>query len=228
VRSQVLQEDGEVLPSGQSPRQFFLAWLGWVALGEFAGFLVPTAAEALTISLGLGELPGAALVVVAGAGEGAVLGAVQGWRLSRELPGLNRRRFAVLTAAAGMLAWALGMLPVVTAPTWTDWPTAAVLAAAVVLGFALLATIGAGQWLELRRHANRAWLWILATAAAWLVGLGAFFAIAPPLWNEGQPLVVVLAIGALGAAAMAVSMAAVTGWAALRLLRRHAGPRTTA
>ncbi|WP_430297876.1 hypothetical protein [Sinomonas sp. B1-1] len=219
-----------MLPSGQSPRQFFLAWLGWVALGEFAGFLIPTAAEALIISLGLEDLPGAALVVVvvAGAGEGAVLGAVQGWRLSRELPNLNRRRFVVLTAAAAMLAWALGMLPVVAAPAWTEWPMAAVLTAAVVLGFALLATIGAGQWLELRRHTARAWLWILATAGAWLVGLGAFFAIAPPLWHEGQPLVVVLAIGALGAAAMAVSMAAVTGWAALRLLRRPTGPRTTA
>jgi hypothetical protein len=196
-----------------------------VSLGEFAGFLIPTAAEALALSTGMDDLPTAALVVVAGAGEGAVLGAVQGWRLSRALPSLRRGRFTALTSGAAMLAWALGMLPAVTAAQWLEWPTAAIAGAALVLGLALLATIGVGQWLELRRHADRAWLWIVGTAAAWLVGLGAFFAIAPPLWSEGQPLAVVLAIGALGAAAMAVAMAAVTGWAALRVLAGEAGAR---
>lgn len=91
-------------------------------------------------------------------------------------------------------------------------------AVGIVVVVLLLASIGTGQWLELRRHLPRSWPWIPATAAAWCLGLGAFFAIAPPLWQEGQPL----AVGLLGALAMAVTMAAVTGWAALTLLKVQA------
>lgn len=204
----------------QPVRRFFLPWLGWVALGEFIGFLVPTAVEALIITAGLEDLPGAGLLVVAGLGEGAALGAAMSWRFSRRIPALGRGRFVLLSAVGGAVAWALGMLPVVTLDVWADWPVPLVVIAGVVLGCALLASIGVAQWLELRRHLAAAWVWVLATAAAWCVGLGAFFAIAPPLWNEGQPLPLVLAIGALGAAAMATTMAALTGWAAVALLRR--------
>lgn len=203
---------------------FFLPWLGWVTLGEFAGFLVPTAGEALIITAGLGDLPGAALLVLAGLGEGAALGAAMSWRLSFLIPALNRRRFVLLSAAGGAVAWALGMLPVVTIEGWADWPFALLVIAAIVLAGALLASIGVLQWIELRQRLPGAWLWIPATAAAWCVGLGAFFAIATPLWTEGQSLPVVLAIGVLAAAAMAVSMAAVTGWAAVALLHRAPVP----
>ncbi|GAB3278862.1 hypothetical protein GCM10027449_19180 [Sinomonas notoginsengisoli] len=200
--------------------RFFSYWLGWVSLGEFAGFLVPMAAESLIITAGLDDLPGAGLLVVSGLGEGAVLGAAMSWRFSRRLPALNRRRFALLSALGGAMAWALGMMPVVTVEAWAGWPVPLVVIAGIVLGIALLASIGVLQWIELRRHLVAAWAWVLATAAAWCAGLGAFFAIAPPLWNEGQTLPLVLAIGALGAAAMAITMAAITGWAAVALLRR--------
>ncbi|MDQ4492016.1 hypothetical protein RBS60_17585 [Sinomonas sp. ASV486] len=199
---------------------FFAPWLGWVALGEFVGFLIPMGAESLVIAADLPDLPGAGLLVVAGLGEGAVLGTAMAWRFSRRIPSLNRRRFIVFTAVAAAIAWAVGMLPVVTAAVWIDWSMPLTVAVGLVLGLVLLASIGVGQWLELRRHVPHAWIWVLATAAAWCVGLGAFFMIAPPLWNEGQPLILVLVIGALGAAAMAVAMAAVTGWAAVRLVRR--------
>lgn len=214
--------DPAAVPRAPVPgrRRFFLPWLGWVALGEFAGFLVPMSAEALIVASGLGDLPGAGLLVVAGAGEGAILGAVQGWRLSRALPDLARGRFTGLTAAAAALAWALGMLPVVTVGLWIEWPVALTAVLGLVVGLALLASIGVGQWFELRRHLAGGWIWVLATAAAWCAGLAAFFSIAPPLWTEGQSLPLVLAIGALGAAAMALSMAAITGWAATSLLRR--------
>lgn len=200
--------------------RFYFSWLAWVSLGEFVGFLVPLSVEALIISLGLPDLPGAALLVVAGAGEGAILGAAQAARLVRAVPGMSRRRFIGLTSAAAALAWAVGMLPVVTAAVWIDWSTPLTVAVGIVLGLALLASIGVGQWLELRHRVPHAWIWVVATAAAWCAGLGAFFMIAPPLWNEGQPLILVLLIGAFGAAAMAVAMAAVTGWAAVRLVRR--------
>lgn len=199
--------------------RFFLPWLGSVALGEFVGFLVPMAAEALILTAGMDDLPGAGLLVAAGLVEGAALGAAMSWQLSRRIPSLDRRRFVLLSAVGAAIAWALGMLPVVAIETWIGWPFALTLALGVLLGLALLTSIGLAQWLELRRHLRGAWLWVFATAAAWCVGLGSFFAIAPPLWNEGQPLLLVLAVGALGALAMAVAMAAITGWAALVLLR---------
>lgn len=208
--------------------RFFLPWLSWVALGEFVGFLVPMAVEAFIITAGLGDLPGAGLLILAGLGEGAVLGAAMSWRLARRIPDLDRRAFAVLSAVGGAVAWALGMLPVVTLEGWAEWPVPLVVIAGIILGGALLASIGVAQWIELRRRLAGAWVWILATAAAWCVGLGAFFAIAPPLWAEGQSLPLVLAIGALGAAAMAISMAAVTGWAAVALLRRTSPHTVTA
>lgn len=199
---------------------FFLPWLGWVALGEFVGFLMPMAAESLVIAASLPDLVGAGMLVVAGLGEGAVLGAAMAWRFSRRIPSLNRRRFILFTAVAAAIAWALGMLPVVTLATWADWPIAFAALVGILLGVALLASLGVGQWIELRRHVHGAGIWIFASATAWCVGLAAFFAIAPPLWTEDQPLALVLAIGALAAAAMAISMAAVTGWAARTLLAR--------
>jgi hypothetical protein len=53
--------------------------------------------------------------------------------------------------------------------------------------------------------------------------------VATPLWHAGQDVVLVAAIGALGGVGMAATMAAVTGWGLVRLLRsaqvRPAGPR---
>ncbi|GAB4097850.1 hypothetical protein [Sinomonas halotolerans] len=188
---------------------------------------MPLGAEALNLALAVPDLPAALILAAAGAGEGAVLGAVQAWQLGIALPGLRRGRFIALTAAAASVAWALGMLPSTTWEAWTAWPLPAVIGGGAVLGAALLASIGTGQWLELRRLVPHAWTWIVATAAAWCAGLGAFFAVATPLWTEGQPLWLVLAIGALGAAAMAVSMAAVTGWAARWLVHGGAKDFTT-
>lgn len=203
-------------------RRVLVPWIVWVSLGEFAGFLIPLAAETLNLSLAVPDLPGFALLVAAGAGEGAVLGTVQGRLLRRELPQLRQGPFAAFTALAAALAWALGQLPSLTAPLWTQLPLWVVLPIGIVGGLLLVASIGTGQWLELRRAVARSWRWIPISAGAWLVGLGTFFAIAPPLWQEGQPLGLVVAIGALAAGGMAFAMAVVTGLGALLLV---AAPR---
>ena len=86
-------------------------------------------------------------------------------------------------------------------------------------GFVLL-TIGTAQWLVLRRHLRRSASWIAATALAWLGGLAAFAVIASPLWQPGQPVWLVAAIGALAGLAMAAVASAVTGFTLVRLLDR--------
>ena len=53
----------------------------------------------------------------------------------------------------------------------------------------------------------------------WAVGLLVFTAITTPLWAPGQPAALMAAIGVLGGLAMAGTVAALTGWALVRLLR---------
>jgi hypothetical protein len=47
-----------------------------------------------------------------------------------------------------------------------------------------------------------------------------FTAATTPLWQPGQPIVVIAAIGVLGGLLMAGTVAALTGWALVRLLRK--------
>ncbi len=98
------------------------------------------------------------------------------------------------------------------------WPAALVIVAAAVLGPALLMSVGAAQWLVLRRRVARAGWWIASTAAAWLLGLGAFLGFAMPLWQPGQPVALIVLVGAGGGALMAATTSAITGSALRRLL----------
>ena len=195
------------------------AWFVAATAGEFVGFLVPACAGAL--------FPESVLVLVAaGAVEGALLGTAQALVLRRALPGLPVRAWIAATAAAAALAWSIGLVPSQLGEHLSALPVALVVAAAAGGGLVLLASIGTAQWLLLRRLVPRAWRWIVATAAAWLAGLGVFFAVATPLWQPGQPTWLIALIGAAGGLAMAATVAAVTGLAVERLMTdTWEGPR---
>ena len=90
---------------------------------------------------------------------------------------------------------------------------------AVPAALLVLLCIGAAQWTVLRRSLPGSARWIGWTAAGWLAGLAVFLGVAPPLWHAGQGVVQVAAIGALAGILMASTMAAVTGWGLIRLLR---------
>lgn len=196
-------------------RGLLARWVGWVSLGESVGFLAPALAEFLSAAY----WPGGefALLVLAGLAEGAVLGWFQVHVLRAWLPGISRGRWVLLTAVAAAFAWSVGMLPS-TFEGWQDWPPAAWTAAGVLAAVLLLGSIGTAQWFELRHHVNRAWRWIGGSAAAWAAGLAVFMAVAPPLWQPGQPAWLAAAIGVGAAVLMAVAMALVTGLVLLRLM----------
>ncbi|HEY2192302.1 MAG TPA: hypothetical protein VGH76_08375 [Actinomycetospora sp.] len=199
-------------------------WFASVTVAEVVGFCVPLAVGALTADAGPADAGPAVAVpalLAAGAVEGAVLGAGQAVVLSRVLPRLRARDWVLATAAAAVLCYALGLLPSVAAGTWASWPPALLVVVTVALGAALFATMGTAQWWVLRHHVARAALWIPVTAVAWLVGLGAFLGLAMPWWNPGQPTTEVLAIGLVAAVVMAATVAAITGWAVVRLLARR-------
>ena len=204
-------------PADQPPRRLWRRWLRAAFLGETLGFLVPV----LAYVAGGDSLPdGPRLVAfaVAGAGEGAVLGAAQGRVLRTALPAFRVGAWTARTALAAALAWVLGMTPSALGESWQSWPVGVRLGLAVLGGAALLLSIGVAQWTVLRSLVPGAARWIGWTALAWLAGLAVFMAVAMPLWQPGQAVWLIASIGALAGAGMALTMAAVTGWGVVRLL----------
>ncbi|GGN50523.1 hypothetical protein FHR83_009237 [Actinoplanes campanulatus] len=116
-----------------------------------------------------------------------------------------------MTAAAAVLAYAIGLLPSSATGVWQRWPAAVQASVGVVLGLVLLNSIGVAQWTVLRRLVPQAARWIGWSAVGWLAGLTVFLLFTMPLWHPGQDLAVTIAIGVAGAVLMAATMAAITG-----------------
>jgi hypothetical protein len=184
-------------------------WTGWVTAGEALGFSIPAVVGASTASLRAPVAAGGLLL--AGACEGAILGAAQAHVLTDALPGVPRRRWIAATSAGAVLAWSIGLLPSVLPDGVSGWGRPAQVVAAVVLGTLLLLSIGLAQWGVLRRCVDRAGRWIAITAVGWLAGLAAFMAVATPLWHDGQMVAVTALIGGVAGLIMAATVAAVTG-----------------
>ncbi len=189
-----------------------------MSAGEIAGFTVPAAAGIWSHQLAAGAQ--LAVLSTAGLFEGALLGAAQALVLRETLPGFRARPWVWATSLAAAVAWFLGMLPSTTHDTWSAWPVGVWVLAAVIAGVLLLGSIGTAQALVLPPHIPRRFTWVAWTALGWCAGLTAFGVVAPPLWHEGQPTWVIALIGLLGAVTMAVTMAAVTGVGARRLVAR--------
>ena len=202
-----------VTPVGLRGRPLLRRWVTVVATAEALGFAIPAIVGATTASAPASVAVPALLA--AGAFEGMALGLGQAFVLRRAIPHLSAMRWAVATAVASMLAYALGLLP--SSVAW-DWPTPVTMAAAGVLGLLILLTIGSSQWLVLREHLPGASRWILITASAWLAGLVVFIGFSTPLWHEGQALLTTIAIGVFGGLLMAIVTALVTGVGLVRML----------
>jgi len=190
-------------------------------LGELAGFTIPAVVGAAATSAGVGQRASMVLLVLAGVGEGTVLGWAQSRMLRRELPALRAGDWVGATAAGAGVAWSIGMLPSTFSQQLLElWPPVLV-AGGVLAGVLLLATIGVAQWLVLRRHLVRSGGWVLANALAWIAGLAVVFAaiaVAPP----DAPLLTAV-FGVAGGLGMGFTVALVTGLFLVRLLD-HARP----
>ena len=209
---------------GQGRRTLRRSWILASTIGETVAFLVP--ALVAVVAFELHPALTLLLMVLAGGLEGLILGAAQSVVLGREFLGFSRTSWAGATALGAGLAWFLGMLPGTFYDTWSSWPLAVSIATGVVLGVALLATIGLAQYAVLRRHVARARTWPPVVGTAWLAGLGILLGITTPLWREGQATALVVGIGALGGLAMAVTVAVVTGLWLVRLVYPPAGKPT--
>lgn len=205
---------------------FLRRWVIFVTVGEALGFAVPAAVGALLFD----ESPAVlgASVIVAGVIEGVLLGSAQWLVLRSELPRLALARWAGWTVVGVVAAYPLGLLPSVFYEAWSQWPVVTQVLLFVVVGLCLLATIGTAQWVELRRHVDRAGRWILGTAAAWAAALATFGLISTPLWQEGQSVELRILIGVSAGLVMAVVMALITGVVMRALLTGPASARGAA
>ena len=147
-----------------SPHGLRRSWFVSVTVGECAGFAAP----ALTAALLSGSADRVFLpaMLMAGAIEGAVLGFAQARVLRRALDDLPVAAWIGVTAAAAVVAYAIGFAPSQLGDRLTDVPLAVLIPLAAVAAVVLLATIGFAQWTLLRHRVRRAWRWIPITAAA--------------------------------------------------------------
>ncbi|MEU7143945.1 hypothetical protein ABZ942_31190 [Nocardia sp. NPDC046473] len=205
-------------PPGAPPYHgLWRRWCTSVTLGELLGFAAPAVVGALVRDAA--PATAAVALLAAGAVEGTVLGWFQARVLRSVVPGLRSGAWILATAIGAVLAWSIGVIPVLAGDSLGNWPPAVLIPAAVVGGTVILLSIGVTQWSVLRHRLNHAGQWIWATALAWSAGLLAFTAFTTPLWQPGQSTLLVTAIGIGGGLLMAATMAAITGAFLLRILR---------
>lgn len=196
-------------------------WIAYMVAGESLGFLLPVTGFAVAATLGLQAWAAWAVLVVMGAGEGALLGLGQSLALRGSSAAVPVGRWVAVTAVAASVAWSIGMLP----PTLDDlgieidWASPVTWAVVGVAGLVLLATIPVAQWPVLAGSVPRAWRWIPLNMGAWLVGL-VFTFLPSPFIDETTPGWITFALFALGGVLMATTVAIVTGLGLRRMSRR--------
>jgi hypothetical protein len=193
-------------------------WRDWtvaVMLGELLGFALPALAGTAAWQLGAPQSVLYTALVIAGLGEGAVLGWFQARVLGKQLAGFSRRDWIALTAGAAGFAWILG-LGISRLGQWEGGPIALRIGLAALIGVIFLLTMGGAQWIVLRRHVTHAGRWILANAVAWPIGV-AIPVLAMALVPDAAPVAAFVATGIGSGIVMGLVVGMITGAFLVRL-----------
>ncbi|MDO5534657.1 MAG: hypothetical protein Q4F65_08405 [Propionibacteriaceae bacterium] len=148
-------------------------WVVLVTLGVLLGVFAPAFGILAVEQFGMPVWLAYPLVVLSGALMGLIVGIAQGGALHRTVLGVPRAGWALLTAMGGLVAWALGTLPLTleAAGQTLELEPGQRLAALVVGAVVAVLAIPGLQWLQLRRVVRGAWLWIPINIVAVAVGL---------------------------------------------------------
>ena len=168
-------------------------WLRWVianAAGELFGlgltFAVATAGFTWLERLGgiLSILAGFVFAIVSGIFEATLVGWGQWWAMHPWFPKIRRGEWWRATTIGALIAYFMGYLPssimslgaetASTAPV-SEPPQSIVLLLAAGMGLLGGAVLSFAQWLVLRKHVQRAWIWIPANMLAWMAGMPLIF-----------------------------------------------------
>ena len=162
---------GSAYPPGTDV--FFRRWVACTIAGEAAGF---TVAAALAATQDLSRMPEFAILLGAGALEGALLGRGQAMAMSRlQLPTAILRLWPVATSVAAVVAWSIGLIP--GSMHRMGWSSLSSWLLAAVLVLVLLASIPTAQFMFFDRVPDSRAL-VKFNAVAWMLGLAWTFA--PP------------------------------------------------
>jgi hypothetical protein len=170
-------DSGDDRARAAAERPVWRRWVVATTLGELLGFLLPVAVVAAGADQAPGPVP-LLVMVLAGAGEGTVLGWAQSRVLRPLLPGLSTAAWTARTAAAAGLAWLVGMGPSTLGAVFDDWSPGVRVAVGVPAAALVLLSMGVAQWTVLRRMLPGSARWIGWTAAGWLGGLAVFLGVA--------------------------------------------------
>ncbi|WP_313544341.1 hypothetical protein [Leifsonia aquatica] len=204
--------------SGTPRRAFIVRWIFAVTVGETLGFAVAASVAVAVAAAGAALDPWAAyaIVVAGGAVEGALLGFAQQRAAGRAQLGPG---WVLATSGGTAVAWSLGMLP---STLGADLPHPVGIAALVIGGVLLLASIPTAQWMAL--HRRRTARWIPVTMGAWAVAV--LWTAAPsPIIDEHTPAPLVVVAYLCAGVLMAVTIAALTAATAASLFATTAASR---
>ena len=188
-------------------------WVGASAVGEAIGLVAANAVNVLVVpSFGVPEgrerLAVSALMIVAGALEGACLGAMQHVVLRRVLPGIRAVDWIAATSVGFAAGWLVGALASFLEPSAEPGPVV-VVGLALLTGLMLGAAVGLAQAVVLWRHGVAVGRWLALTAGAWSIALVASYvgmSMLPVDWGW-----VSLLVGLVTGAVVGAIVGAITG-----------------
>lgn len=199
----------EAAETGALISGFMPLWVAANMAGEIAGLgtaaLVGAAATALVSQAagGLIDTLMNAMMVVAGAVEGAAVGFAQWFVLRRFITTLKRSSWIWATIVGSVIAW-LVMMPL--GQFGANYirpgaPESTFILSGPIFGLFLGAILGVAQWTVLRRFVPHSATWIAANALAWSVGMFIVFGGASLPQAGTLPAVTVITVLLTGIAA---------------------------
>lgn len=165
-------------------------------------------------------------MLLAGFVEGSVLGWFQYRVLRIKFTSMRSKEWMFYTVLVAVLGWFWGMLPsLFLIPRQVNGQEEAIWdfsnpflfsAMSIGMGLVLGAIFGIFQWFPMRKHAEKAYLWIIANALGWGLGLAWIFTFAS-IPTEASSVVFVVLMGACGGILAGLSVGIVTGYFLERL-----------
>jgi hypothetical protein len=185
---------------------FFRRWVGCTVAGQAAGF---TVAAVVAATHDISRMSDYALVLGAGALEGALVGRGQAIAMTRlQLRSGILRLWPVATSIAAVVAWSIGLIP--SFIHRVSWPPGVAWLVAAVLALVLLVSIPTAQFLLLQTALPTAAQWLRFNVVAWLLGISWTF-MPEQLITAETPVVSEIGIYAIAGGLMATTVAVITG-----------------